>query len=81
MYFDCKRKDSPLSSYPDCDDEPIAINKLRDDTNDLTFYSDFSLTALCKQFGNKLKKDGISPRVSGLTMNGNEFHCCGGYAY
>ena len=86
MYFDGEFKDLGCSNL-DCDCGSVVYGPIikdgsaNDDDEDddyLVFYSDFKMKSLRKWFGNKLD-NGISPRVRGLTMNGNEFYCCGGY--
>ena len=77
-----------MISYPDRvldRQKDIGINihgpfEDKNNQNNTTCYGDFLLSSLCNRFGKDLL-NGITPRVSGYTMNGNKFYCCGGYDY
>ena len=57
-------------------------NNSNNNNNNLVFYSDFKLKSLINHFGREgIIVHGVTPRVHGLTMNGNEFYCCGGFDY
>ena len=78
-YFDVDYDCSSVVYGPIITDDGVTDNSNDDDDDDeVVFYSDFGMALLRRWFGNKLE-NGISPRVRGLTVNGNEFYCCGGY--